>query len=205
VLEALDKGHTRADFLQVVAAFRSLGLVLHPTFVPFSPWTTLDSYLDLLRVLDDRELIENVAPIQLGIRLLIPEGSRMLELDDIRQSVGPFDAQSLVYPWRNRDPRVDALAETVQGIAAAADHEKATRGAAFARIWKAAHEATGMDAPELRTEILAPKSGVPFLSEPWYCCAEPTKDQFISIGRAQQPTESKPAVAHAPVTADSFV
>jgi hypothetical protein len=24
--------------------------------------------------------------------------------------------------------------------------------------------------------------GVPFLSEPWYCCAEPTRDQLVAIG-----------------------
>ena len=88
VLAALDKGHTLADFLHVVSTFRALGMTLHPTFVPFSPWTTLESYLDLLRVIYEQGLTENVAPIQLGIRLLIPEGSRMLELEDIRSAVG---------------------------------------------------------------------------------------------------------------------
>ena len=59
--------------------------------------------------------MENVAPIQLGIRLLIPEGSRMLELEEIRSAIGPFDPQSLVYPWKNADPRVDALSEKSAG------------------------------------------------------------------------------------------
>jgi len=81
VLRALDKGHTRGDFLHVVRAFRSLGMTLHPTFVPFTQWTTMESYLDLLRVIHAESLVENVAPIQLGIRLLLPEGSRLLELD----------------------------------------------------------------------------------------------------------------------------
>src|SRR3989449_5470037 len=94
VLEFLDKGHTREDFLRVVKAFRELGMTLHPTFVPFTPWTTVDGYLDLLRVIEQHGVIESVAPIQLGIRLLIPEGSRMLELDDVRLIVGPFDPQS---------------------------------------------------------------------------------------------------------------
>src|SRR6266853_4292879 len=76
VLEFLDKGHTREDFLHVVKTFRALGMTLHPTFVPFTPWTPLEGYLDLLNVLQEQALIENVAPIQLGIRLLIPEGSR---------------------------------------------------------------------------------------------------------------------------------
>jgi len=198
VLAALDKGHTRADFLHVAGVFRALGLTLHPTFVPFSPWTTVESYLDLLRVIAERELIENVAPIQLGIRLLIPQGSRMLELQEIKRSVGPFDPESLVYPWKHAEPRVDELSETVQSIAAAADREKASRTVTFERVWEAAHSAANIDAAPLPVGVGGARP-VPFLSEPWYCCAEPTRDQLISIGRPQ-PAISKPAV-----TADSFV
>ena len=80
-------------------------MTLHPTFVAFTPWTTLDGYLDLLRVIVAEDLVENVAPVQLGIRLLIPEGSRLLELEETREMVGAFDAESLVYPWRNADAR----------------------------------------------------------------------------------------------------
>jgi radical SAM superfamily enzyme YgiQ (UPF0313 family) len=200
VLAALEKGHTRADFLHVAASFRALDMTLHPTFVPFSPWTTLESYLDLLRVISEQELMENVAPIQLGIRLLIPEGSRMLELDDIRRAVGPFDPQSLVYPWKHSDARVDALSETIQEIAASADREKLARTGAFENIWSAAHVAAGMQ-PLLLSGVRAVPP-VPFLSEPWYCCAEPTRDQLVSIGGRQAPA-AKPAVTA--VTADSFV
>jgi radical SAM superfamily enzyme YgiQ (UPF0313 family) len=197
VLGALEKGHSRADFLYVAQTFRALGMTLHPTFVPFSPWTTIESYLDLLRVIRDQGLVENVAPIQLGIRLLIPAGSRMLELDDIRNTLGAFDPESLVYPWENSDPRVDALSGAVQEIAANADLEKDSRPVAFERIWKAAHSAAGVAAPALP---LADSTAVPFLSEPWYCCAEPTKDQLISIG------SRKPQAAPATTaTADGFV
>jgi radical SAM superfamily enzyme YgiQ (UPF0313 family) len=93
ILERLDKGHTRKDFLYVARKFRALGMTLHPTFVPFTPWTSMEGYLELLRVLAAEELIENVAAIQLGIRLLIPEGSRLLELEDVRETVGGFDAE----------------------------------------------------------------------------------------------------------------
>jgi radical SAM superfamily enzyme YgiQ (UPF0313 family) len=198
VLGFLDKGHTREDFLYVVKTFRQLGMTLHPTFVPFTPWTTLDGYLDLLRVLHEQALIENVAPIQLGIRLLIPEGSRMLELEDVRHLVGPFDPQSLAYPWKNADPRLDALSETVQEIAAAAERQKESRAATFERIWKAAHAAADLAAPALAASP-RPEAGVPYLSEPWYCCAEPTRDQLVSIGRA------KPQVKTVLATADGFV
>jgi hypothetical protein len=199
ILQRLDKGHTREDFLHVARRFRSLGVTLHPTFVAFTPWTTMDGYLDLLRVLAAEELVENVAPIQLGIRLLIPEGSRLLELEEVRRGVGAFDAESLVYPWKNPDVRVDDLSDSVQAIAADADRKKESRSVAFARIWTAAHAAVGIDAPQL---ALVKQSGVavPFLSEPWYCCAEPTKEQLVSIGSAAK----KPAEP-ATVSADGFV
>ena len=182
ILHRLDKGHTREDFLHVARTFRSLGMTLHPTFVAFTLWTTMDGYLDLLRVLAAEELVENVAPIQLGIRLLIPEGSRLLELEEVRRGVGAFDAESLVYPWKNPDARVDKLSEIVQSIAADAGRKKESRSVAFAKIWTAAHTAAhgavGIEAPQL-----AQLSGVavPFLSEPWYCCAEPTEQQLQSF------------------------
>ncbi len=198
VLGFLDKGHTREDFFRAIRILRELGMTLHPTFVPFTPWTTVDGYLDLLQVIAEQRVVENVAPIQLGIRLLIPEGSRMLELEDVRRLVGRFDPQSLAYPWRNADPRLDALSETVQEIAAAAERQKESRPATFERIWKAAHAATGLPAPQLNLSAQS-QASIPFLSEPWYCCAEPTQDQLISIGAP------KPLVKNAVASADGFV
>jgi radical SAM superfamily enzyme YgiQ (UPF0313 family) len=203
ILERLDKGHTREDFVFVARRFRELGMTLHPTFVTFTPWTTLDGYLDLLRVIVAEDLVENVAPVQLGIRLLIPEGSRLLELEETRGLVGAFDAESLVYPWRNVDARVDRLSETVQAIAADADSKKQSRSEAFARIWAAAHEAAGVVAPSLK---LDGGRAVPFLSEPWYCCAEPTKAQLVSIGAvASKNAEVVGGGERAGISADGFV
>ena len=198
VLGFLDKGHTREDFLRVIKTFRELGITLHPTFVPFTPWTTLDGYLDLLRVIAEQGVIENVAPIQLGIRLLIPEGSRTLELEEVRQLIEPFDPQSLAYPWKSADPRLDALSEIVQKIAAAAERQKGSRTSTFERIWKAAHATAELPAPQLSLSSRSQVS-VPFLSEPWYCCAEPTQDQLVSIGAP------KPLVKNAVASAEGFV
>jgi radical SAM superfamily enzyme YgiQ (UPF0313 family) len=196
VLQFLDKGHTREDFLRVIEIFRELQMTLHPTFVPFTPWTTLEGYLDLLRVIEQQGVIENVAPIQLGIRLLIPEGSRMLELEEVRRLILPFDPKSLAYPWKNSDPRVDVLSETVQEIAADAERQKLSRPATFESIWNAAHAAAGLPVPKLNVTA---QTQIPFLSEPWYCCAEPTRDQLISIGAP------KPLAKNAVASADGFV
>jgi len=171
VLERLDKGHTRADFLAVVELFRQAGLVLQPTFVPFTPWTTLESYCDLLDVLSEEQLIENVAPIQLAIRLLIPAGSRLLELAEVREMVGPFDQAALVYSWRHPDPRVDALCEEVQELVRVGDKLGRSRAQSFTRIWRAASTAaSAAGVSEQRPEpVLVSRAAIPYLNEPWYC------------------------------------
>jgi radical SAM superfamily enzyme YgiQ (UPF0313 family) len=185
VLGYLDKGHTRGDFLHVVGAFRKIGLTLHPTFVSFTPWTTLEGYIDQLNVVAENGLIENVAPIQLGIRLLIPKGSRILELEEVHRIVDEFDAKSLAYPWKNPDPRVDALGEKVQQIAVVGHQKAETRLETFGKIWAMAHKISGRIEPDLAEKAVG-GTPVPFLSEPWYCCAEPTMDQLISIGGSKR-------------------
>src|SRR5262249_37835230 len=40
VLGKLEKGHTKADFIEVLHLTREAGLPLSPTFIPFTPWTT---------------------------------------------------------------------------------------------------------------------------------------------------------------------
>lgn len=195
ILARLDKGHTRADFLAVVQRFRSLGLALQPTFVPFTPWTTFDSYLQLLDVIAAENLIENIAPIQLGIRLLIPAVSRLLELSEVRDFVDPFEPGALVYPWRHLDSRMDALAASVQELAAEGDKLRRSRTETFALIWRAVS-----DRPQ--PPALAAPAAIPHFSEPWYCCAEPTQEQFVSIAAAQQPEAPEPGIAVARVNVD---
>ena len=194
VLHALDKGHTREDFLDVVRSFRSLGMTLHPTFVPFTQWTTMESYLDLLRVIRDESLVENVAPIQLGIRLLIPAGSRLLELADIQNAIGEFDSAGLVYPWKHFDARLDELSERVQQLANLGDQLKRSRTDTFLQIWRAANELAGEDVGVAAVQASSPAHRIPHFSEPWYCCAEPTKDQFVAIGaQASRPATQSDA------------
>jgi radical SAM superfamily enzyme YgiQ (UPF0313 family) len=113
VLRHLAKGHTRADFVKAVQLCRAAGVTLSPTFVAFTPWTTLEGYDELLRTIDDLDLSEQVAPIQLAIRLLITNGSPLLELPDIQAVITEFDPASLTWPWRHRDARVDALQQSV--------------------------------------------------------------------------------------------
>jgi hypothetical protein len=173
VLDKLDKHHTRADFLRAVAILREIGLTLQPTFVPFTPWTTLASFCELLELLREKDLIENVAPIQLAIRLLIPAGSLLLELPDISAIVGPFDEAALVYPWKHADGRVDKLCEQLQGIVHSGEKMHQPRARIFERIEEAAYAAAGkVDGSRLARNaqpILAARAAIPYLNEPWYC------------------------------------
>ena len=187
VLERLDKGHTRADFLAVVARFRELGMTLLPTFVPFTPWTTLQGYKELLDLIAHEDLCENVAPIQLAIRLLIPAGSRLLNLPEVRAMVGPFDSAALVFPWKHEDERVDALAREISGLVQRGESLKLSRTAIFSHIRRAAHAAAGMHGPSSETISGANHMPAPHLDEPWYCCAEPMSEQFVSVGNAKEP------------------
>ena len=171
VLEKLAKNHTRQDFEYVLRAFRAQNLPLQPTFVPFSPWTSLESYCEQLDFLADHELIENVAPIQLAIRLLIPAGSLLLDLPDIKQLAGSFDEKALVHPWKHPNPRVDQLCEEVQRIVHSGEKLNRSRAQIFARIQEAARRAAGLDAitQAKALPLLAARASIPYLTEPWYC------------------------------------
>ena len=175
VLQYLDKGHTRADFERVVALMREAGIALAPTFVPFTPWTTLEGYIELLEALVALELVAAVPPIQLAIRLLVPEGSYLLRLEGFPERLEPFDPVLLGYPWRHPDPRVDVLQEAVQGAAEKSEREEWPRRRAFEEIWRLAHVAAGRSDAAMPERMGEP---IPCHSEPWYCCAEPTARQI---------------------------
>jgi len=173
VLEKLDKNHTREDFLRTIELFRELGLTLQPTFVAFTPWTTLGSYCEMLDLIREHDLVENVAPIQFAIRLLIPAGSRLLELPDIAAMTGDFDEAALVYPWKHTDARVDLLCEELQEIVHTGEKMNHGRGRIFERITQAAYSAAGREKEaKMRSgaqAILAARATIPYLNEPWYC------------------------------------
>jgi len=176
VLDYLAKHHTRADFYRAVGLVRDAGIALAPTWVAFHPWSTLDSYLDMLTSLVELRLVEAVPPVQLMIRLLIPSGSKLLELPGFEGLIGAFDQKLLGYPWQNPDPRVDALQREIQAYVDEAEKANTPRRTIFEHIWRMAHAAAGKDAPSLaNTDLGQP---IPHMSEPWYCCAEPTEAQL---------------------------
>ena len=166
VLTQLKKQHTRADIHEAVRRCREAGLTLTPTFVAFTPWTTLDGYCGFLEELDRFDLVDQVATIQLAIRLLVPYGSRLLELAPLRSSLQPFDPVRLTYPWRHPDSRVDALCSEIGEVVSRG--LSSTRRDLFVRIWELAHARAGVVSGP-HPHVSRGRVEVPYLNEPWYC------------------------------------
>jgi hypothetical protein len=179
ILGFLDKGHTRADFITAIEILRATNIDLAPTFVAFTPWTTLEIYLELLRHIVDLQLVEAVAPVQLTIRLLIPAGSCILGIDSLEGMIGEFDADILGHPWASPDPLVDRLQQEIQALVMQAEADGLSRQDIFREIWRMSHEIAERPVPEL--DLRQSGKAVPRLSENWYCCAEPTCEQLVSF------------------------
>ena len=99
--------------------------------------------------------------------------------------IGPFDPAALIFPWIHEDVRVDALARAISDLVQRGDSLKLSRTAIFQHILHAATAAVG--APRTQGQPMGQPARVPFLDEPWYCCAEPMDQQFVSIGKVKAP------------------
>jgi hypothetical protein len=166
VLGKLAKGHTRADALRALALCAAAGLPLRPSLVPFTPWSTLDDYLDLLEVFEERGVLPAVDPVQLSIRLLVPPGSLLEHHPDV--AFDGLDDAALSWRWRHRDPRMDALQARVAAEVEAAAGKGEEPLATIARVKVLALAAAGLPHGHVRT--LAPdQRRVPRLTESWFC------------------------------------
>jgi radical SAM superfamily enzyme YgiQ (UPF0313 family) len=166
VLAKLAKGHTREDALRAFELCADAGLPLRPSLVPFTPWSTLEEYVELLEVFEARGLLPALDPVQLSIRLLVPPGS-LLEGDPEIAFEG-LDPSALTWRWRHPDPRMDGLqariAAEVEAAAARAEDPLAT----LARVKVLALAEAGLPHGHVRT--LAPdQRRVPRLTESWFC------------------------------------
>jgi hypothetical protein len=168
VLDYLAKGHTRADIVQALRVTRAAGIALRPTWVAFTPWTTLDGYLGWLDFLAAEGLVDHVDPVQYGIRLLVPPGSLLLQLPAMRAHLGALVAGGFHHQWSHPDPRVDRLAEQVGAAAAAAAEHDEDPALTFDRIRGLAAAAAGVAArPPIG--LAADRARPPRLTEPWFC------------------------------------
>jgi radical SAM superfamily enzyme YgiQ (UPF0313 family) len=169
VLRRLNKGHTRADMDEALAILEAARLPIQPTWLPFTPWTSLEDYLDLLAWIRERGLIANTPPVQLSIRLLVPPGSALLE-NSPPGFFGPLNPADFSHEWRHPDPRMDELHARVTVIAANAP--AGDPQGAFAAIEQLAY--TLADRPPPRRApagngAIRLRPTPPRLTEDWFC------------------------------------
>jgi radical SAM superfamily enzyme YgiQ (UPF0313 family) len=186
VLRRLDKGHTAAEAAAATALLRRHGIEVRPSWLPFTPWTTPAGVVDLLDFVVAQGLVANVDPVQYTIRLLLPDGSLLLDDPDLAPHLGPYDPAALSWTWQAADPRADTLQRELATLvedaagAGAPDHET------FAAVDAAARRAAGIGP---RTDVVRPSPrDVPRLTEAWFCCAEPTGAQRARAGGDSGPS-----------------
>ena len=168
VLAHLAKGHTRADLIEALRAVRAAGIALRPTWVPFTPWATLDDYRELLDFVEAHELIDAIDPVQYSIRLLVPPGSLLLESGAMRPFLGPLVQDAFYYRWIHPDPRMERLAGDVAALVAQAAEAREDTVTTFNRIRHLADAAAGA---RPRADLTLPpgRTRPPRLTEPWFC------------------------------------
>jgi radical SAM superfamily enzyme YgiQ (UPF0313 family) len=169
VLANLEKGHTRADVAVALDVVRRAGIGLRPSFVPFTPWATLDDYLELLEFVAAADLIDHVDPVQFTIRLLIPPGSAMLSNPSIKPFLGALDEARFTYRWTHPDARMDQLHRDVSTLVEAALESQEDPAVTFYRLRAlAAHHAGRPVSGGVR--LPPPERPIPArLTEPWFC------------------------------------
>ena len=166
VLASLEKGHTRADVVRALRIVQDAGIAFRPTWVAFTPWTTLEDYLEMLDFVEEQGLIDHVDPVQFALRLLVPPGSSLLTREAIRPYLGPLDQGAFIHRWTHPDPRMDVLQrEASRLVEGAASADPATT---FYRLKALAHAAAGRS----EEPIPAPapdRRRPPRLTEAWFC------------------------------------
>jgi hypothetical protein len=182
VLGILDKGHAPQDARHAVELLRQHGIEMRPSLLPFTPWSTLADYLELLDFVSGCDLVENVDPVQLSIRLLLPDGSLLLDHPEMQPHLEGYDPASFSHLWRHPDAAMDALQLRVSTLVAADADTGVAPADTHARVRRLAAEAAA--SAGVRWDAAAPvavTSGRPRLSEPWFCCAEPTARQLGAV------------------------
>jgi radical SAM superfamily enzyme YgiQ (UPF0313 family) len=166
VLANLEKGHTRADVPRALRIVRDAGIAFRPTWVAFTPWTTLEDYMDMFEFVEREGLIDHVDPVQFALRLLVPPGSALLTRDAIAPYLGPLDQAAFIHRWTHPDPRMDLLQREASRLVEAAATEDAA--ATFYRLKALAYSTAGL--PSQPEPALAPdRRRPPRLTEAWFC------------------------------------
>ena len=166
VLTILEKHHTRTDVQEAIDIVHGAGIALRPTWVPFTPWTTLDDYLEILEFIDTHDLVYHVDPVQYAVRLLIPPSSYLLKRSETKKLSLTLDEAAFSYTWAHPDVRMDELHKTVNALVESDARADVDALETFYRIWTLAADMQGQSPPTQKREAHLP---APRLTEAWFC------------------------------------
>ena len=171
VLENLQKGHTSIDVFAVIDLLKEVGIALRPSFVPFTPWETLDSYLYLLDSVENVGLIDHIDPVQYTIRLLVPPGSSLLTQQSIQPYLGVLNQESFTYLWTHPDPRMDELHKAVTVAVESAAQIGEDAFVTFQRVRNLTYTAIGREEFSIAfsMDFEPDRKRPPRLTEDWFC------------------------------------
>ena len=164
-LARLDKGHTTADAAAAVALLRQYGIEIRPSFLPFTPWTTLDEVADIVDFVAALDLVPNVDPVQYTIRLLVPQGSLLEPVLTAEGRLSRYDTERLTWTWSSDDPEVDELHNRLGALVEGAQTAQEPISRIYERVRAAVHSAAGRHSGPVSSS----NEGRPRLTEPWFC------------------------------------
>ena len=179
-LDILDKGHTVTDMVEAVELTRGSGIYIRPTWLPFLPWTNVDDVAGIFEFIDTHDLIGATDPVQMAIKLLVPRGSLLETHPAVTPHLDHYDTEALTWRWRFAHPEADMLQKELETIAANASDCDQETAATMGEMRATVVGLLGEPLPVSHGPIeMAPR-----LTESWFCCAEPTNNQLISIRRS---------------------
>ena len=176
VLNILKKNHTADDLKRAVELSLSNSIDIRPTWMPFTPWTEVKDFVNIINLIENYKLRETVAPIQLTIKLLIPKNSLILSSNEIEPYIGVFDPTSFSYQWTYKNPEIDKLQK--QLFEYVLNNESIDEYEQYLGLVDIVQSHTGVSLIRHSEYV---KRSVPKLSETWFCCSEPNKIQLDRI------------------------
>ena len=190
-LRILEKGHTAADESAAVTLLRDHGIEVRPSWLPFTPWTKAAELGAMLDFVVAHDLVANVDAVQYTIRLLIPDGSLLLSAPEVKSRLEGYNSAKLSWVWTAEEPGLDELQReletlveaegTATGPDAAGEMFEEVDGRVRAYMSRHAARAT-MTRPRRGNRSSGAAGPRPRLSEPWFCCSEPTSTQREAVG-----------------------
>ncbi len=181
ILNYFDKGHSVDDASRAVVSLREFGIEVRPSWLPFTPWTTIDGLVDLLDFVIAHDLVENVDPVQYTVRLLLPEGSLLLDRPEMTPYLGHYDVDRLGWTWSHPSSAVDQLQRELATLVEARIEQEGVLTFGEIDTLIRSQASTPRPRPGLGERSRGPLGQRARLTESWFCCSEPTTAQLAPL------------------------